>query len=125
MRLVILQKALAQVQSALTDHAQVLVADPPDATSGVSLVAAAHAANIPFISYDQLVNGPNIAFYVSFNNVEVGYLQGKYLVDHLPKGSSVVIINGTPGPGIAATFKQGVHEAHGPGVQVGAAQARV
>ena len=113
------QKALAQVQSALTDHAQVLVADPPDATSGVSLVAAAHAANIPFISYDQLVNGPNIAFYVSFNNVEVGYLQGKYLVDHLPKGSSVVIINGTPGPGIAATFKQGVHEALDPAFKSG------
>ena len=65
-------------------------------------------------AYDGLLEGAKIAFYVSFDNTKVGELQGQYLVQHLAKGSTVVMVNGdqTSAPGVA--FKQGALQALAP-----------
>lgn len=112
-------QALAQVQGDLTNGAQVMVMDPPSITAGRAMVAAAFQSKVPVIAYDQLIEGENIAFYTSFDNVLVGYMQGKYLLDNLEAGSNVVIIDGRPGPGISATFKEGVHKALDPAFKSG------
>ena len=68
--------------------------------------------DVPVLSYDRLILGtPDVAVYVSFDNVRVGELQAESLSEKLkedgsPKGP-IVKINGDPADSNAALFKEG------------------
>jgi D-xylose transport system substrate-binding protein len=98
---------ISQVEDALANGAKVIVISPLDTATGLAVVSKAAQAHVPVIAYDGLLTGAKIAFYVSFENTLVGQMQGSYLVQHLPKGSTVAMINGdqTSAPGVQ--FKQG------------------
>jgi D-xylose transport system substrate-binding protein len=98
---------IAQIQDALANGAKVIVVSPLDLSTGKAIVTKAAKYNVPVIAYDGLLQGAKIAFYVSFDNMKVGALQGEYLVSHLKQGSTVALINGdqTSTPGVQ--FKQG------------------
>ena len=76
-------KQQSQAEAALASGVAVLVLDPVDSAAAVSIVTAANAQGVPVISYDRLVGGGDLAFYVSFDNRMVGVLQGTALVDRL------------------------------------------
>ena len=90
-----------------------IVLDPVDSASASGMVAKAKAQNIPVISYDRLItDAPDLDYYISFDNVRVGELQGKALVDKLKedgKTGSIFMINGSPTDNNAKLFKQGAH----------------
>lgn len=73
-------RQLEQAESALAAGASVLVVNPVDQTAARSVIDAATALDVPVISYDRLIDGGGAAFYVSFDNEEVGTLQGEALV---------------------------------------------
>ena len=101
-----------QADAALTNGAKVMVLDPVDAQSAASIVAKAKAQNVPVISYDRLLLNADIDYYISFDNVQVGKLQGETLVKKLKqdgKSGSIVMINGSPDDNNAKLFKQGAH----------------
>jgi D-xylose transport system substrate-binding protein len=102
---------IAQIQDALANGAKVIVISPLDESTGKAVVLKAAKYHVPVIAYDGLLTGAKIAFYVSFDNLKVGALQGQYLVSHLAKGSTVAMINGdqTSTPGVQ--FKQGALKA--------------
>ena len=110
---------IAQVEDALAVGAKVIVVSPLDLATGVAIVSKAAKYHVPVIAYDGLLEGAKIAFYVSFDNTKVGELQGEYLVQHLARGSTVVMINGdqTSAPGVE--FKQGALEALQPAFKSG------
>ena len=98
---------IAQIQDALANGAKVIVVSPLDLATGVAIVSKAAKYHVPVIAYDGLLQGAKIAFYVSFDNLKVGALQGQYLLSHLQAGATVAMINGdqTSTPGVQ--FKQG------------------
>jgi D-xylose transport system substrate-binding protein len=102
-----------QVDQALTNGAKVLVLDPVDSASAASLVAKAKAQNVPVVSYDRLITGGGKPdYYVSFDNEQVGTLQGTALLTALgTKASSgkIVMINGSPQDNNAKLFSKGAH----------------
>jgi D-xylose transport system substrate-binding protein len=101
-----------QADAALTNGAKVMVLDPVDSASAASIVAKAKAQNVPVISYDRLITNADIDYYISFDNVAVGKLQGETLVKKLKddgKSGSIVMINGAPTDNNAKLFKQGAH----------------
>jgi D-xylose transport system substrate-binding protein len=106
-------KQQSQVEAAITKGAKVIVLDPVDSASAAGMVARAKQSNIPVISYDRLVtDAPNLDYYISFDNVKVGELQGQALVDKLKadgKSGSIFMINGSPTDNNAKLFKQGAH----------------
>src|SRR3954454_19689481 len=106
-------KQLTQVEAAITKQVDVMVLDPVDSASAAGMVAKAKAANIPVISYDRLItDAPDLDYYISFDNVRVGELQGQALVDKLKadgKSGSIFMINGSPTDNNAKLFKQGAH----------------
>jgi D-xylose transport system substrate-binding protein len=110
---------IAQIQDALTNGAKVIVVSPLDLATGVAIVSKAAKYHVPVIAYDGLLQGAKIAFYVSFDNVKVGALQGQYLLSHLAAGSTVAMINGdqTSTPGVQ--FKQGALSVLNPAFQSG------
>jgi D-xylose transport system substrate-binding protein len=102
-----------QAEAALTNGADVLVLDPVDAASAGSIVAEANRQNVPVISYDRLVTNSDIAYYVSFDNVRVGKLQARTLLNRLrargQRDATIVMINGAPTDNNATQFKQGAN----------------
>jgi D-xylose transport system substrate-binding protein len=104
-------KQQSQAESAITNGADVLVLDPVDAASAGAMVTRAKQSKIPVISYDRLISNAPVDYYISFDNLKVGQLQGQQLVKALgsPQGKSIVMINGAPTDSNAAMFKKGAH----------------
>jgi D-xylose transport system substrate-binding protein len=106
-------KQLSQVEAAITKQVDVMVLDPVDSASAAGMVAKAKAQQIPVISYDRLItDAPDLDYYISFDNVKVGELQGQALVDKLTEDGAkgdIVMINGSPTDNNAKLFKQGAH----------------
>jgi len=106
----------SQMESALTDGADVVVLDPVDSSSAASMVQLAKQQNVPVVSYDRLIlDTPDVAAYVSFDNVKVGELQGstlaKALADKGAANGPIVKINGSPTDNNAKLFGQGADSA--------------
>jgi len=96
----------------ITEGVNVLVITDLDAGSGSAVIKKAQAAGIPVIDYDRLTLGGGAQYYVSFDNVAVGKLQGqglqKCLTDkQAPKGTIVAELNGSPDDNNATLFAQG------------------
>jgi len=103
-------KQLSQVEAAITKQVDVMVLDPVDSASAAGMVAKAKAQNIPVISYDRLItDAPDLDYYISFDNVKVGELQGQALSDKLGGKGTIFMINGSPTDNNAKLFKQGAH----------------
>lgn len=104
----------SQGEAALTEEADVLVLDAVDATAVGSVVEKANQEEIPIVSYDRLILGSPINYYVSFDNEHVGELQAEALSEKLkeegsPKGP-IVMINGSPTDPNAGQFKAGAQK---------------
>jgi D-xylose transport system substrate-binding protein len=113
----------SQAESMLTQGAKVLVLDPVDGKAAQAIVSKAKAQNVPVVSYDRLASGP-IDYYVSFDNMRVGQLQGEALLKELQKGGSpdrgpIMMINGSPTDPNAGQFKKGAHSVLDGKVKIG------
>jgi D-xylose transport system substrate-binding protein len=104
-------KQQQQAEAAITRGADVLVLDPVDSASAASIVTRAKQSKIPVISYDRLITDADVDYYISFDNEQVGKLQGESLVKALesPSGKQIVMINGAPTDNNAKLFKTGAH----------------
>jgi D-xylose transport system substrate-binding protein len=101
--------------AALTKGDCILVVAASDSVKAASIVAKAKAANVPVIAYDRLIQSNDLAFYVSFDGVAVGNLQGQYIVDHYksfvkPGHINTVMIKGSQTDNNAILFAKGAHE---------------
>ncbi len=83
-----------QIDQMITQGVDALVIAAVDGTALSSQLQAAADADIPVISYDRLIrDSPNVDFYVSFDNEEVGRQQGTSLLT----GLGVLKEDGSPG----------------------------
>jgi D-xylose transport system substrate-binding protein len=100
-----------QAEQAVTNGAKVLLLTNLDSGSGAAIQANAKSQGVKVIDYDRLTLKGQSDYYVSFDNVAVGKLQGEGLVNCLEaKGVSnprVAVLNGSPTDNNATLFKQG------------------
>jgi D-xylose transport system substrate-binding protein len=100
-----------QAEQQITNGAKVLLLVNLDSGSGAAIEANAKSRGVKVIDYDRLTLKGQADYYVSFNNVEVGKLQGQGLVDCLNKDKvaspSIAELNGSPTDNNATLFKQG------------------
>nr|WSY57700.1 substrate-binding domain-containing protein [Streptomyces sp. NBC_00886] len=103
-----------QVSSMITKGVKVIVVSAQDSAAIKSSIQQAVDKGIKVVAYDRLAQGP-VSAYVSFDNVQVGKLQGEALLTSLGSKatakSKVVMINGDDADPNAAMFKKGAHEA--------------
>ncbi len=102
-------KQQQQAEAALVNGAEVMVLDPVDSQSAAAIASQAKSQDVPVISYDRLILGAEIDYYISFDNEQVGTLQGQWVVENVPDGGTIVMINGAPTDNNAKLFKQGAH----------------
>jgi D-xylose transport system substrate-binding protein len=101
-----------QAEAALTNGARVLVLDPVDSDAAAKIADLAKSKNVPVIAYDRLIKGSDgVSYYISFDNEQVGKLQGSALLTALSGKAqpTIVMINGSPTDNNAILFKRGAH----------------
>jgi D-xylose transport system substrate-binding protein len=112
-----------QVSTMLTKGVDALIINAVDANSVRDSVVLAREDDVPVVAYDRLAEGP-VSGYVSFDNVEVGRLQGQSLLAALgyesPETNEIVMMNGSPTDPNAALFKRGALSALEGRVRIGA-----
>jgi D-xylose transport system substrate-binding protein len=104
---------ITDAESAITNGATVLLIDPEDSGTGVTVQRYAKAHGVAVVDYDRLTLGApaGTADYVSFNNVHVGQLIGSGFVQcvnawHVAK-PQVVVMHGAVTDNNATLFAQG------------------
>lgn len=95
-----------QVEDLISQNVDVLIIAPLDSLAFTSLVEKAKKAGIKVISYDGLLYNSNSDLYVSFNGTQVGELQGRYLVQNVPRGN-YIILSGDPNDDTSKLYKDG------------------
>ena len=95
----------------ITDGVTVLMIVNLDNESGAQIQQRAADAGIPTIDYDRLTLGGSAAVYVSFDNVQVGVLQGEGLVECLAdrgvERPAIAVLNGSPSDNNATLTARG------------------
>jgi D-xylose transport system substrate-binding protein len=98
-------------QNASQQQSQAEAALTQGATSASAMVQKAKQEEVPVISYDRLILGAPVDYYISFDNEKVGELQGETLSEKLKEEGSasgpIVMINGAPTDNNATLFKKG------------------
>jgi D-xylose transport system substrate-binding protein len=111
-------KWVSIADSMMQSGVQVLVLDQLDSPSSAAVQQRAKAAGIKTIDYDRLTLGGSSDYYVSFDNVAVGKLQGEGLVSCLDKtgkaNPAVAELNGSPDDNNATLFAQGYNSVLNP-----------
>jgi len=112
------QTMQTQAEAAITNGATVLVIDPLDSGSGAAIEANAVQQGVKVIDYDRLTLNGKASNYVSFNNVSVGKLLGKGLVDCVSAWNvakpQVLEMDGDPTDNNATQFAQGYNSVLNP-----------
>jgi D-xylose transport system substrate-binding protein len=109
----------SQAQADLARGDCILVVSPHDSVAAAAIVAQAKARNVPVIAYDRMIESKDTNYYVSFDGVAVGELQGRYIAEHYqqyvtPGNANTVVINGSQTDSNGLLFSEGLHDALDP-----------
>ncbi|MEM6616407.1 MAG: D-xylose ABC transporter substrate-binding protein [Pseudomonadota bacterium] len=87
-------KQLSDIESLIAQGVDALIILAQDAQAIGPAVQAAADEGIPVVGYDRLIEDPR-AFYLTFDNVEVGRMQARAVLEAQPEGN-YVMIKGSP-----------------------------
>jgi D-xylose transport system substrate-binding protein len=87
-------KQLADIEGMITQGCSALIVLAQDSASIGPALDAAEDAGIPVVGYDRMIDDPR-AFYLTFDNVEVGRMQARAVLAAQPTGR-YVMIKGSP-----------------------------
>jgi D-xylose transport system substrate-binding protein len=95
----------------ITSGVTVLAIVNLDNASGAQIQERAAEQGVATIDYDRLTLGGSAEYYVSFDNAQVGRLQGQGLADCLGDvEANIAYLNGSPDDSNATLFSEGAHE---------------
>ncbi|KMK77555.1 multiple monosaccharide ABC transporter substrate-binding protein [Alkalihalobacillus pseudalcaliphilus] len=80
----VVQTQVSQIENMITQGVDLLVIASIDGEALTSVLEMAEASNIPVVAYDRLImNSEHVSYYATFDNYEVGVLQGQYIEESL------------------------------------------
>jgi len=85
-----IEKQLTDVEALINQGVDALIILAQDNDAIMPAVTAALDEGIPVIAYDRLIEDPGV-FYVTFNNVEIGRMQGRAVLEIVPEGNYAFI----------------------------------
>ncbi|MEJ8476750.1 D-xylose ABC transporter substrate-binding protein [Roseibium algae] len=110
-------KQLSDVEALIAQGANALIILAQDAQAIGPAVQAAADEGIPVVGYDRLIEDPR-AFYLTFDNVEVGRMQARAVLAAAPEGN-YVMIKGSPTDPNADFLRGGQQEVLQPAIDSG------
>ncbi len=88
------EKQLADIDGLISKGAKALIVLAMDKDAILPAVNKATKQKIAVVAYDRLIEAPGV-FYITFDNVEVGRMQARAILEAKPKGN-YVMIKGSP-----------------------------
>jgi putative multiple sugar transport system substrate-binding protein len=116
---------LSQIENMITKGVKVLVIAAIDGTTLSDALQKAHDKGVKVIAYDRLIrNSPNVDYYTTFDNFQVGVLQAGSIVDKLGlkqgKGPfNIELFGGSPDDNNAFFFYDGAMSVFKPYIDSG------
>src|SRR5215210_5183896 len=103
------QRMTTVAEQMITEGATVLAIVNLDSASGAQIERSAEEEGVQTIDYDRLTLGGSAKYYVSFDNTEVGRLQGQGLAQCLGEDqeANIAFLNGSPDDNNATLFSSG------------------
>ncbi len=104
---------VSQIENMITEGCKVLVIAAIDGSSLTEVLKQAKEQGIPVIAYDRLImNSDAVSYYATFDNYQVGVMQGQYIETALdlanqPGPFNVELFTGDPGDNNATFFFSG------------------
>jgi D-xylose transport system substrate-binding protein len=111
-------KQLSDVESLIAQGVDALIILAQDTAAIGPAVDAAANEGIPVVAYDRLIEDAR-AFYLTFDNVEVGRMQARAVLEAAPEGN-YVMIKGSPTDPNADFLRGGQQEVLQPAIDSGA-----
>jgi len=111
---------MQNIEGLIANRVDALVIVPHDGKAMAKAVEKAKAAGIPCIAYDRMIRDCDLDLYCSFDNVEVGRQQARYVVQRLNGKGALVRVYGAPTDNNAKLFKAGQDEILDPLIKAGA-----
>lgn len=110
-----INQQVSQIENMVSEPVDCLVVASIDGSSLSTPLSDAKAKGIPIIAYDRLLTDTDaVDYYATFDNEEVGRIQGKYIVDQLKLADAaagttynIELFTGDPGDNNAQLFWKG------------------
>ncbi|WP_172293249.1 D-xylose ABC transporter substrate-binding protein [Pseudoruegeria sp. HB172150] len=90
-------KQLSDIESLMAQGVDALIVLAQDTEAIIPAVQAAADEGVPVIAYDRLIEDDR-AFYLTFDNVEVGRMQARAVLEKAPEGNYVMIKGSSTDP---------------------------
>ncbi len=110
-------KQISDVESLIAQGVDALIILAQDAQAIGPAIEAAANEGIPVVGYDRLIEDPR-AFYLTFDNIEVGRMQARAVLEAAPTGN-YVMIKGSPTDPNADFLRGGQQEILQPAIDAG------
>jgi len=111
------EQQIADVENLISQGADVIIILAQDTEAIVPAVQNATSQGIPVIAYDRLIEDDS-AFYLTFDNVEVGRAEARVIFELVPTGT-YAIIKGNSADANADFLRQGYEDVIGEAVAAG------
>jgi D-xylose transport system substrate-binding protein len=103
------QTQYSQAIDMINKGIRVLVIGSVNANTAASIVREAHKHDAIVIAYDRLIRNCDLDYYVSHNNIEVGQIMARYVIERKPSGNYMLLF-GDRADQNSAFVKQGILE---------------
>ncbi|GHC79123.1 LacI family transcriptional regulator [Nocardiopsis terrae] len=126
----VVQDQLSQIENMITRGVDALVIASVDGEALGDVLDMAADGDIPVIAYDRLIMGSeNVDYYATFDNFEVGVIQGRYIVDTLDLENeegpfNIELFGGSPDDNNAYFFNDGAMSVLQPHIDDGTLEVR-
>ena len=113
---------LSGIEDLITRRVSAIVVSPNDSKALAPIADTAKRANIPLIVFDRKLDVPDTdyATYIGSDNIEMGRVAARFVIERIGEEGKVIQLEGTPGASATVDRKQGFEEemAKHPGIEV-------
>ena len=107
-----------QIDQLLAQGIKVLILAPHDCEAAAVAVKKAQEDGVKVISYDRVITHCNYDYFIGFDSVKVGEIQGEWLTKRMPKGD-YILMSGAPTDFNATLFRRGADNVITPFIERG------
>ncbi|UXP32765.1 substrate-binding domain-containing protein [Reichenbachiella agarivorans] len=113
-----IEKQIAQTQELVDEGVNAIIVVAVDGSNSSAIIDIAKANNVIVVAYDRPILDNRVDLYVSYNNLEVGKMQAKSMMETVKNGN-IILINGPVADINAIQFRKGHLETLKPYVESG------
>ena len=104
------KEQISQIDYFIKKHMDVIVIIARDCQALSEAVERAHNAGIRVISYDRMVNDADTDMYISFDNRKVGEIMAQSMMEAIPDGGKIFMIQGSASDNNVDMVKEGFED---------------